>query len=243
MLTDGREWSFYLPGAQGSYEDRRVYRLQVDDRDPAECESVLVRYLSRDRVRSGAAYEDAQRDYRDAAGKREASAALTRAWGSLLAEPEELLLELVPDKAEALCGFRPIPMDVLAFLRLLGGGSDAVAPAKPHRAAPRLQATPPTLPPPAPDTTTSQTQTRAASGPGQMRGVAYRLFGKEHAAVTGNAALVSILGAVCSRDPNRIPELAKAVEGRSRNHIARSADKIYPTWHERPSSTRAGLSG
>ena len=48
VLTDGREWSFYLPGAQGSYEDRRVYRLQLDDRDPGECERVLTPYLARD---------------------------------------------------------------------------------------------------------------------------------------------------------------------------------------------------
>ena len=29
-------WSFYLPGGQGSYDDRRVYRLQLDDRSPEE---------------------------------------------------------------------------------------------------------------------------------------------------------------------------------------------------------------
>ncbi|MEO7026089.1 MAG: hypothetical protein ABI056_00885, partial [Caulobacteraceae bacterium] len=49
VLTDGRDWSFYLPSAQGSYEDRRVYRLQLDDRDPAECERVLQRYLAAER--------------------------------------------------------------------------------------------------------------------------------------------------------------------------------------------------
>jgi predicted type IV restriction endonuclease len=80
VLTDGREWSFYLPAGQGSYEDRRIYRLQLDDRDPAECERVLNRDLARDRVRDGSAFEDAQRDYKDAAGRREAVATLPRAW-------------------------------------------------------------------------------------------------------------------------------------------------------------------
>jgi hypothetical protein len=79
VLTDGREWSFYVPGGQGSYEDRRVYRLQLDDRAPQECGRILHRYLARDRVRDGSAAEDAQRDYRDAAGKREAVTALPRA--------------------------------------------------------------------------------------------------------------------------------------------------------------------
>lgn len=119
VLTDGREWSFYVPSGQGSYEDRRVYRLQLDDRDSSECERVLFRYLARDRVRNGSAFEDAQRDYRDAAGRREAVAALPRAWADLLAESDELLIDIVIDKAEALCGFKPTTGEVLAFLQRL----------------------------------------------------------------------------------------------------------------------------
>ena len=232
VLTDGREWSFYLPGAQGSYEDRRVYRLQLDDRDPSECESVLVRYLSRDRVRSGAAYEDAQRDYRDAAGKREASTALPRAWATLLAEPEELLLELVADKAEALCGFRPVAADVLRFLKGLGAGSAMPSMARPTKIEPQATSAHPS-PPRAIAAVSSATATRPIAAP---RSITYRLFGEERSAVNGNDALVTILGALCSRDPGKLPELAKAVEGRSRNHIAQSADEIYPS---RPDLARA----
>ena len=80
VLTDGREWSFYLPSGQGTYEDRRVYRLQIDDRAPEDSESSLQRYLSRDRVRSGAAFEAALQDYRDAAAKREAARVIPAAW-------------------------------------------------------------------------------------------------------------------------------------------------------------------
>lgn len=29
VLTDGQTWSFYLPSGQGSYDDRRVYRLDL----------------------------------------------------------------------------------------------------------------------------------------------------------------------------------------------------------------------
>jgi predicted type IV restriction endonuclease len=80
VLTDGREWSFYLPSGTGSYEDRRVYRLQIDDREPALCEEMLVRYLSRDRIRDQSAVEAALRDHRDAARRREAIGVLPRAW-------------------------------------------------------------------------------------------------------------------------------------------------------------------
>jgi predicted type IV restriction endonuclease len=119
VLTDGREWSFYVPGGQGSYEDRRVYRLQLDDREPEECARVLNRYLARDRVRDHSAFQDAQSDYRDAAGHREAATALPRAWEELIAETNDLVLETLSDKAEALCGFKPATADVLSFLGCL----------------------------------------------------------------------------------------------------------------------------
>ena len=119
VLTDGREWSFYVPAGQGSYEDRRVYRLQLDDREPVECARALTRYLARDRVRSGKAFDDAQADSRDAAGRREANAVLPRAWAALVDAPEEMLIALLSDQAELLCGYRPTAEDTLGFLRRL----------------------------------------------------------------------------------------------------------------------------
>lgn len=86
VLTDGREWSFYLPGGQGSYEERRIYRLQLDGREPEVCEQMLERYLSRQRVRDGIAYEDAVRDHQQALRRREAADALPHAWQELTAE-------------------------------------------------------------------------------------------------------------------------------------------------------------
>jgi hypothetical protein len=122
VLTDGRQWSFYLPGGQGSYDDRRVYRLQLDDREPEECARILTRYLARERVRDGSALIDAQRDYRDAAGRRQAVTALPRAWADLVEAPHELLIETVGNKAEALWGSsHRLPMS-RRFLRALYRG-------------------------------------------------------------------------------------------------------------------------
>ena len=46
VLTDGRTWSFYLPAEQGSYEDRRVYKLDLFERPPAEAAETLCRYTN-----------------------------------------------------------------------------------------------------------------------------------------------------------------------------------------------------
>jgi predicted type IV restriction endonuclease len=222
VLTDGREWSFYVPSGQGSYDDRRVYRLQLDDRDDTECERILIRYLARERVRDGSAFEDAQRDYRDAAGRREAIAALPRAWTDLLAESEELLLDIVIDKAEALCGFKPAAADVLAFLRRLRPAEIPISDRK--RAA---QPPAPTAPTPIAVVETALIPAEPSADPTE-RTISFTLFGQNRTCPTASAALVEVLTAIGARDHARIEDLATAVRGRSRNLIARTVAEINP---------------
>jgi predicted type IV restriction endonuclease len=124
LLTDGREWSFFLPSGQGSYDERRVYRLQFNDRSPTECARILTRYLQRTRVKSGEAFEDAMRDYRDIASRREATRNIPAAWHKLVDEPEDLLVELLAEQTETISGFRPTSSEVTRFLRTLKASSD-----------------------------------------------------------------------------------------------------------------------
>ena len=62
VLTDGQEWHFYLPGEQGAYQERRVYKLDLLERDLEECVDRLQRYLSYENVRTGDAIKAARRD-------------------------------------------------------------------------------------------------------------------------------------------------------------------------------------
>ena len=222
VLTDGREWSFYLPSGQGTYEDRRVYRLQIDDRSPEDSESVLRRYLNRDRIKSGAAFEAALQDYRDAAAKREAARVIPAAWSQLVEGPEDLLVELLSDQAEALAGFRPQPKDVIAFLQnLLTDGIKSAPPSAitGPQGVSKLAAIQPR-------------PARRSAG----RAVEYSVFGESRSARNANAALLDILALLSRRFPALIPNLAEVVRGNSRNHIARSVEEIYPA---RPDLARA----
>lgn len=234
LLTDGREWAFYLPGGQGTYEDRRVYRLQLDERAPAEAVERLRRYLGRERVRSGDAQEDARRDHRDIAAKREAALALPRAWAELVSKGEDLLLELLAEEAEQLCGVRPPSGEVQRFLRSLSPGNLPSPEMTPSRAVKRSDelrsgaaradeaAAPPTATSPSP---------RKPLGK-----LIYSWSGEEFSAPTAAAATVEILRRVCARHPDRMPELAERVQGRRRNNIARSPQEINP---DRPELAKA----
>ncbi len=107
ILTDGQEWSFYLPGEQGRYDERRIYKIDLLEREVSEAEARLVRYLSYENICSGKALEAARQDYRNVARDRTITATLSKAWQSLLDEPDSLLLEMFADKVEDICGYRP----------------------------------------------------------------------------------------------------------------------------------------
>ncbi len=107
ILTDGQEWSFYLPGEQGRYDERRVYKLDLLERNTEEATTRLERYLDYQKVCSGEALTAARSDYKNVARKREIEASFPKAWLSLLKEQDSLLLDLLADKVEDLCGYKP----------------------------------------------------------------------------------------------------------------------------------------
>lgn len=51
ILTYGCEWSFYLPSGYGSYDDRRVYRLDLLERSGEDACRIFDRYLDFERVK------------------------------------------------------------------------------------------------------------------------------------------------------------------------------------------------
>lgn len=221
MLTNGAEWSFYLPGGQGSYEDRRVYRLQLEERPPEESEQVLTRYLQRDRVCSRLAYEDAQRDYHNAASLREAVAAIPQAWRDLAAEPDGDLVSIITAKAEDISGFTPPEEEVASFLAQLNG-----PPEKPR-----------TLPPLGArnGSSTSSALMRGERLADGRPAITATLFGKSYSFQTAKDAYVQILRLITSADESRIPQLAKVARVTDRTHIARSSREIHP---DRPDLSR-----
>lgn len=120
VLTDGATWHFYIPGAQGSYDDRRVYLLDLLEREPEESAARLKRYLSRRAVESGDAFDHAQADYKQSKQRKGAAEAIPQAWANLVSEPR--LADLLAAEVESVCGFQPEASDVAAFLAALKQG-------------------------------------------------------------------------------------------------------------------------
>jgi hypothetical protein len=80
ILTDGREWFFYLPCEFGEIPDRCVYKLDILERTIDESVARFRRYLEFGRVCDGTALAAAKEDYQSKTTIKDIKATLPHAW-------------------------------------------------------------------------------------------------------------------------------------------------------------------
>jgi hypothetical protein len=229
ILTDGQEWNFFLPAEQGHYSERRVYKLDLLEREPAEAVSRFERYLGYAQVASGNALQAARDDYRSVSRERLMTATLPEAWSKLVAEEDDLLLELVADKVESLCGFKPT---VDAVARFLQNWSALRRPTTKEASSVQRTASPP-----APIAVAARkAEAQTASAPASSARVGYSLEGKFSACRSGKEVLTSVFEVFALRDSTFLDRFAsRPKHGRKRRYLARVPDELYP---DRPDLAR-----
>lgn len=215
VLTDGRTWSFYLPAEQGSYEDRRVYKLDLYERPPAEAAEILRRYLERSKVESGEALESARKEYRSRNRRSQARAAIPEAWRELVEKGDELLVDMLTSAVESKAGVRPDADDVAEFLVGLGKSVNIEAQ--------RLIATPPAnVVSPRPIAPQPPTE---SSRSGKLV-----LLGKVYVYHNAKDAMIIVLRELAKSDPAFLDRCSQHpdAQGRKRRYIARTPEDLYP---------------
>jgi hypothetical protein len=215
ILTDGQQWNFFLPAEQGSYGERRVYKLDIVERDLSECVSRLKRYLGYDAISSGAAIDAARADYKNISRERQMLSTLPKAWKMLVDEEDEQLLELVADRVESLCGFKPELDTIAAFMkaRVELKSAPELVPQITGRRLPKV-AEPDAAYEPRPDS---------------LGSVGFVLNGKKYAARNGRDVLVSIFKVLADRDPTFLDRFAALPKhGRTRRYLSREQGELYP---------------
>ncbi len=116
VLTDGQRWAFYLPGGEGTFQERCFYHLDLLERDSEEAQKRLMRYLDFERVKTGKAIEAARSDLDSAARNRAVTQALPKAWQEMLGEGDEILCLALIEKVQTLTGFRPEIEEAFGFI-------------------------------------------------------------------------------------------------------------------------------
>src|SRR5713101_560313 len=215
VLTDGRTWSFYLPAEQGSYEDRRVYKLDLFERPLSEATETLGRYLARARIESGEVLETARKEYRSRHRLSQARATIPEAWRELVEKGNEDLVELLAGAVELKAGVRPDNNDVAEFLAALGKPvivQDARS-SIPERA--NLGA---------------QGYARFATAEETTRSGKLLLRGKAYSYTSAKDAMVIVLRELARDDPSFLERCSRHpdAQGRKRRYIARTPEELYP---------------
>ena len=215
VLTDGATWHIYLPAMQGTYDERRVYLLDLLERKPRESAEQLERYLGREAVESGDAFERARQDYQSARRRKGAAAAIPQAWSNIVAEPSSNLYDMLAQEVESISGFTPELDDLSAFIKGLRPAKGQLprgkrrSPAPRHRQAEKNSRKPQTTP-------TSDV-------------VGFEINGTYHQCTLGKDVIAGVFEALGELNPNFFEKYASLPKhGRKRRYLARSKELLYP---------------
>ncbi len=121
ILTDGKDWKFYLCVGTGGPNEREFYTLALMKRDPTECAEVFEKCLARTSVYSGESLEWAQKQIQGKEKERKIQRAIPKAWREILTQPNELVRDVLVEKVADMCGHKPGLEQAENFLRDIAG--------------------------------------------------------------------------------------------------------------------------
>lgn len=138
ILTNGVTWWFYLPLHEARWEQRKAYSIDILEQGSADIASRFVDFLSKDNVSTGTAVENAEAVYKGQQKINTLRQTLPKAWNKIVEEADDLLIDLINDTTEKLCGFKADSQLVEEFLsthkeRLTIGEAPATRIAPPTR--------------------------------------------------------------------------------------------------------------
>lgn len=222
VLTDGKEWAFYLPSGHGSYAERRFYKLDLAERSEAEALQRLQRYIGFATVSSGAYRRRAEEDYQKLRDSRMAIEALPLAWKQIVQDRDSLLFDLIAERAEDICGVRPPPEAVEEFLLSEVGdfrqGSVVPVNRRPVRQVADVEADRGD----ADKIAELQRRANASRGP-----TAYEYNGRTVSTPNAITATIALINMVEQQHPGSVAKAAPRIAGRRRRYLASAPEALY----------------
>ena len=132
VLTNGKMWWLYLPLQAGSWEQRRFLTIDLAAQEPDVVEHSFLEFLSPNKVVSGQAVRAAEALVESRRRAKVTGEGMIAAWQQLVERPDELLVDLIAEATERICGFLPEPELVERFLAqfIQGEGDPSIGPGK-----------------------------------------------------------------------------------------------------------------
>lgn len=116
VLTDGLRWWFYLPAAKGALKQKQCHCLDLSECRPETAAADLVAFMSREQVASGE-YVEAAKAALQHQTRKMAADVLPAAWNKIVTGPNKILMEILSDATEKICGYKADPGMIERFIR------------------------------------------------------------------------------------------------------------------------------
>lgn len=117
VLTNGITWSLYLPRAGGDWRSRKFTTIDLIEQETSSVASKFVDLLSKKNIESGKALHNAEAIHKSKLKEKAIQDALPESWNRIIEEPDSLLIELIAERAERICSYKPELMEVTKFLK------------------------------------------------------------------------------------------------------------------------------
>lgn len=120
ILTNGIEWWFYLPLKKGAWNDRKFYTIDILEQEIEDIVDKFGLLLSQQNVKSGKAVQHAESILKSSQREKTLEERLPEAWNNVIknaVSPDSLLVGLLAETAEEVCGFQPADDEILRFIR------------------------------------------------------------------------------------------------------------------------------
>lgn len=121
VLTNGTTWWFFLPKEKGDWKSRKFYSIDIIQQDVKDAVQKFIDLLSKTNVESGKALQTARTIYKGRQRNKVLEETLPDSWNKIISEPDALLLELISETTEKLCGLKPEIEDVDRFVKRYQG--------------------------------------------------------------------------------------------------------------------------
>ncbi|MEZ7892521.1 MAG: type I restriction endonuclease [Candidatus Wallbacteria bacterium] len=106
VLTNGISWWFYLPLHEGSWEQRKFYTIDLIQQNIDDIIAKFNDFLSKEKVCADEAVKNAELIYKSQQKDKILNDTIPKAWKKIIEEKDDLLIELINDTTEKLCGFK-----------------------------------------------------------------------------------------------------------------------------------------
>lgn len=156
VLTNGLLWWFYLPLFPGSWDQRKFFTIDIQEQEVGGAATHFMLFLSREAIANGAALKRAEEIHTGRERDRRIRDTIPTAWRDLCQKPDEMLVELLSEKVESLCGHKPTEEVLGEFLAGTIAAPSGPSPGRGERPTPTDRPRPSrvvTPPPPGSDDT------------------------------------------------------------------------------------------